>query len=200
MAKKAKQANAPSGKTAQPTFADLVHAVQIVGIRMNDLWAQRHVDDDAMPETLSLRGAEKAAGEVRLNREELVVLVQFTFRATDEQDKDVKVADAGARFVVRYRVPRELLESLPQEVVDEFATRNGIFNAWPYWREYLQTTMMRLGIPGIIAPVYRIPAARGRASAKKKAKARTAKTAQAKKDGRSTTGTTRKKRTPAKQA
>jgi preprotein translocase subunit SecB len=30
---------------------------------------------------------------------------------------------------------------------------NGIYNIWPYWREYVQTTTSRLGLPPLTLPV-----------------------------------------------
>jgi hypothetical protein len=36
-----------------------------------------------------------------------------------------------------------------------FAKTNGVFNAWPYWREFVQNTSARMGIPPITVPVFR---------------------------------------------
>ncbi|MGH7786494.1 MAG: hypothetical protein ACRERC_06475 [Candidatus Binatia bacterium] len=41
---------------------------------------------------------------------------------------------------------------LTDEVVSAFAQTNGTYNAFPYFREYLQGTCGRLGIPPVIAP------------------------------------------------
>ncbi len=48
------------------------------------------------------------------------------------------------------------LEGLEDRHLDAFAHINGIFNAWPYWREYVQSMSTRMAFP-IIAPVFRFP-------------------------------------------
>ena len=46
------------------------------------------------------------------------------------------------------------------EIGDDEAQRvadaNGVFNAWPYFRELLQSTMARCGLPAVLLPVLRI--------------------------------------------
>lgn len=39
--------------------------------------------------------------------------------------------------------------------LEAFARVNGLFHAWPYWREYVQNTMPRFGLPGFVAPLLR---------------------------------------------
>ena len=38
-----------------------------------------------------------------------------------------------------------------------FASLNGTYNAWPYLRELVQDLAARLGVPGLLLPVYRVP-------------------------------------------
>jgi hypothetical protein len=38
----------------------------------------------------------------------------------------------------------------------DFATVNAPFNAWPYWREFVQSSLNRLGLPPIALPLFRI--------------------------------------------
>jgi hypothetical protein len=38
-----------------------------------------------------------------------------------------------------------------------FASVNGLYNAWPYLREQMQTLTSRMGIPPLVLPVYRVP-------------------------------------------
>jgi hypothetical protein len=37
-----------------------------------------------------------------------------------------------------------------------FAGLNGVFNAWPYFREFLQSATTRMGIPQFVLPVFRV--------------------------------------------
>lgn len=38
---------------------------------------------------------------------------------------------------------------------EAFAQINGLFNAWPYWREFAQNLAARMGHPGFVVPVFR---------------------------------------------
>jgi len=38
-----------------------------------------------------------------------------------------------------------------------FAEYNGVYNAWPYFREFVQNITMRMGVPPLVLPVYRLP-------------------------------------------
>lgn len=52
-----------------------------------------------------------------------------------------------------YRVPAAL--SFSAETLDSFARFNAVFNAWPYWREYVQNATAQMGLPRLILPVFR---------------------------------------------
>ena len=59
-----------------------------------------------------------------------------------------------ATFVLTYFV--DSFENLQDENLRAFAATNGIYNAWPYWREYVQSTISRMGQPPITVPVFRL--------------------------------------------
>jgi hypothetical protein len=41
--------------------------------------------------------------------------------------------------------------------VQQFALANGTHNAWPYWREYAQTTVARLGLEPYVVGPFKLP-------------------------------------------
>jgi len=41
--------------------------------------------------------------------------------------------------------------------LDMFANVNGVFNCWPYWREFVQNITTRMGLPSLIVPLLKIP-------------------------------------------
>jgi preprotein translocase subunit SecB len=63
-----------------------------------------------------------------------------------------------ARFVVTYQVRSD--EGLNQSNYDAFAERNGIYNVWPYWREFVQSMTARMGLPPLTIPVFRVGTAK----------------------------------------
>jgi hypothetical protein len=79
-------------------------------------------------------------------------------------DARVVRSDAGGgRPLVLIRAAHELAYSLPKELkvssreLNAFAKTNAIFNAWPYWREFIQSTFARMDLPQPVLGVYRIP-------------------------------------------
>jgi len=38
-----------------------------------------------------------------------------------------------------------------------FGRVNGLFNAWPYWREFVQSMTVRMGLPPLTLSVFRLP-------------------------------------------
>jgi hypothetical protein len=48
-------------------------------------------------------------------------------------------------------------DALSPEQLNTFAYWNARFNAWPYWREYLSSTLNRAGLPRFLVPVMGVP-------------------------------------------
>lgn len=51
--------------------------------------------------------------------------------------------------------------ALDKKDLDDFAVVNAPFNAWPYWREFVQSSLTRLGLPAFVLPLFRIEEAEG---------------------------------------
>jgi len=56
-----------------------------------------------------------------------------------------------ARFLLTYSV--KSLDGLNTANFVAFGETNGLYNAWPFWREYVQATTARLGLPALTIPV-----------------------------------------------
>jgi len=59
-----------------------------------------------------------------------------------------------AAFVIIYKA--ESLEGLKRANFEAFGQSNGIYNAWPYWREFVQNTVARMNLPPLTIPVFRL--------------------------------------------
>jgi len=99
--------------------------------------------------------------EVQVDRKSgyIIVIAKFHFKAFAESkvakskvQKPVVVIEAS--FLLAYKI--ENFEGLTQEGFEQFANLNGIYNAWPYWREFVQNTIVRMGLPSLSIPVFRI--------------------------------------------
>jgi hypothetical protein len=59
-----------------------------------------------------------------------------------------------ASFVLTYAL--KSFDGIEDRNIEAFAQINAIHNAWPYWREFVQSTTARMGIPTVIVPVHRV--------------------------------------------
>jgi hypothetical protein len=82
--------------------------------------------------------------------------VQVVTGPQTEPVKDAKdpAIEMGISFALEYVLPGA--STFEDSVLSEFARVNGTFNAWPYWREYVQTTAARMGLPPLVIPVFRV--------------------------------------------
>lgn len=105
------------------------------------------------------------------------VRVRFELAARYDETAAGELLRIAAMFLLQYRLPS--FEGLSKSNFNAFGEMNGVYNAWPYWREYVQATTLRMGLPSITIPVYRpvvvTKAARAAPSAKAKQKKRTPK-------------------------
>lgn len=83
----------------------------------------------------------------------LVVIAHFVFQAFKEGE-DKNFATIEATFLLAYRISTR--EGLTDDHYQEFANMNGIYNAWPYWREFVQNTIARMSLPPLTIPVFRL--------------------------------------------
>jgi hypothetical protein len=72
------------------------------------------------------------------------------------EDESTKPYNLVASYRLIYSVPDE--DPLPRESdIENFMHWNAVYNAWPYWREYLASTMNRAGLPRFVVPIARMP-------------------------------------------
>jgi hypothetical protein len=83
----------------------------------------------------------------------ITVSTKFMTRAgtpsSEGQTDDVLRIEAEFRVV--YSV--DSMDGIEEKHVDAFGRMNGVYNVWPYWREYVQSTTVRLGFPPIVLPL-----------------------------------------------
>ena len=94
----------------------------------------------------------------------LVVTVMFSLQAHHKDTPKVDFLSLDTVFRLVYTL--ESVKGISQEQVDAFGQANGVFNAWPYWREYVQSTTVRMGLPPLVLPVFRISSRKPKAEAR----------------------------------
>lgn len=66
------------------------------------------------------------------------------------------IATVTATYVVKYAIAEG--ESPSEADLQAFAKTNGLYNVWPYWREFIANSIVRTGLPSYLAPVFKIGA------------------------------------------
>lgn len=131
--------------------------VQLRSVALQAATVNAAVDQLSPPPSLAPAQAHRA----RYRRsgdggERLQVAMDFEFRAVANGESDPTEADAvnlTATYLLEYSLPPDL--ELPEPALEQFAWLNGAYNAWPYWRELVQTVTGRVGLVAITVPVYR---------------------------------------------
>lgn len=153
----AKQTTVASRKTVRSKMALAVgvsERVELLHVFMTDSQARRNGFRGSLPGRIEMRidvqtEADKKQGTIR-------VRPHFTLD-TRYEDEDEEVLHIEATFQLDYRLPS--FAGLRKVNVEAFGELNGVFNVWPYWREFVQSTTVRMGLPPLTIPVHRLPGA-----------------------------------------
>jgi hypothetical protein len=97
-----------------------------------------------------------------------LVTVELALAAAEGSEEPIVPIKAGddplvgltALFILFYVYPGPKPPS-PAEL-EEFAWEQGLRDAWPYWREFAQSTINRMGLPGMTIGTFEREAPKGR--------------------------------------
>lgn len=99
-----------------------------------------------------------AAGDTRVEQSTGRVFVTVHFGLIAKRDEvaaaNTFVTRVSATFRLQYRLTSA--EGLDKRHYDAFGRLNGMFNAWPYWREFVQSMTVRMGLPTLIVPLLKV--------------------------------------------
>ncbi len=141
-------------KKPTPSLMDLAapvsERIEILEILLVDSKAKRTAARDHLPAKITLNVDTQTSVEKKAKI--ITVSARFAMSAEYEGAED-ELLRIEARFDLRYRVPS--FEGLLKANYDAFGEVNGVYNAWPYWREYVQSTTVRMGLPAPPVPVLR---------------------------------------------
>jgi hypothetical protein len=87
-------------------------------------------------------------------KNQIIVFVSFKFKSFSIDKPDKQIIGIAAEFLLTYTISG--FEGLTDKGIKEFGNLNGVFNAWPYWREFIQNTIARMNLPPLTIPVFRI--------------------------------------------
>jgi hypothetical protein len=131
----------------------LISSVELVRVRLVQARVESVIAEDDLGDGLtptwsySARAVENSADAMLVVRASL----------------DCKIVRVGSdRPMVRVQTTLDLDYRLPGDLgasraeLKAFAATNGIHNAWPYFREYVQSSFARMLLPPLVLPVFRV--------------------------------------------
>ena len=137
--------------------APVAERVKILRIVLADSKASRTSDAESnLSQDLDVK-IDISNVEIGIDAEEGIFVVKPSFKleAIREGSSNSSVfISIEASFVVVYSL--DSITDFNENHFKAFADTNGIFNAWPYWREFVQSMINRMGLPAITVPVFRV--------------------------------------------
>ncbi len=156
-------AEAGLGEKIEPTRSDLAGLaapvsarVEIQNIVLFECRVKQDREADLSKENLRITVDVPEVGCVAdRERKRITVTPAFILAAVRASTPDAApLFTIEASFKLTYSI--KAFDDLPDPNLEAFAQVNGVFNAWPYWRELVQSTSAKLGIRPIIVPVFRL--------------------------------------------
>lgn len=133
----------------------LIACAAIDGIRLLRTTANNSVDLSKPPdgmEPLSVTIEFSAEGRPT-PPQKLSFVVEYKITAKRPSGRESEV-ELGCAFELLYSIPDEVKPT--QEEIQAFADTNVVYNSWPYWREFVQNTITRMGLPPLTLPLFRV--------------------------------------------
>lgn len=131
--------------------------VELLGVTLASATVKSSIDPVALPSELSISNRYRATYErkIRDDTDFVYVEVDFDFAASPVRGDDPteSLVDLNATFLLVYSL--KPAAEFAEDALEHFAGMNGAYNAWPYWRELVQSVSGRVGLSGIVLPVFR---------------------------------------------
>ena len=131
----------------------IVSVVQIKDVRLYEGTCRSFVRPSESAENVVVQQSH-AHSILKSKTDELLIRVRFKLGVHEEGDEKKRQVEIRATYELSYRVPSK--KEFSDEEVDEFGRVNAVFNAWPYWREYVQGSLARMLMPSYTIPVFRV--------------------------------------------
>jgi hypothetical protein len=148
-----KKAVAPPGSGVPPVVLKMAQLVNLEAVRLYR--ASAHFFGITEGESLAEMDVKLEAGGRKMlgSTDLLQIFIGATFKFRPSTSSTKVLARVVCRFALDYRVADEVFfKSLTDTDIEAFARINGVHNAWPYMREYCQSTLGRMQLPGVVLP------------------------------------------------
>jgi len=135
-------------------LSQIISAIQIQDVRLVESRCHTSVRRSALPENIRVTMGHQVEWTMDPDTDsQLCVKVSFELGIMSEEE-DEQLAEVRGVFELVYVVPKP--EAFAREEFEGFSEVNGVFNAWPYWREQVHSSMARMSLPPITVPLHRV--------------------------------------------
>jgi hypothetical protein len=138
------------------SVSEVVPRVQIGEVRLDALASKRAsvVPEPGSEVTLTTNhgAGYRLAGQTRLDAR-----VRFSVKASAPDTPEAEFFTLTAVYYLMYESGSSLADVAPDKL-KAFIGVNAVHNAWPYWRELVQSTMTRMGLPPVTVPLLKLRA------------------------------------------
>ncbi len=133
----------------------IIGAVELKDVRLvkGDFWSAVGSPKEVGTVNIQIDGEAKTSRDGVPNGFAVDFTGKVTVRPMDGKPEAQPVIGIGVAFRLTYGLPANFKAT--DEELKAFADLNGTFNAWPYFREFVQTASARMGLPPIMIPVLR---------------------------------------------
>ena len=131
----------------------LIAEVEIEGVRLVEATAETKVRSPADTGAVDLLVNRTAGISERQENGTFFVIATISTRLVPEEAKEEPLVSIETSFELQYHLPKGF--RVDPQTLTTFAETNGIYNAWPYWREFVQSTLARMGLPPVVLPLLR---------------------------------------------
>ncbi len=128
---------------------------ELAGVRLSRVKASGDRPEDAIKDQMAFSIDVKAKQAEALPNQ-LIIEVGFrlTGKRKTESGKEKTVLCIESAFEITYQLRPEFAPTAEQ--IAAFKDGNAIFNCWPYCREHVQESLIRMGFPALALPFLRV--------------------------------------------
>jgi len=141
----------------QPSeLAALIAAVEIKNVRLVETSAKTNIHSPSeVGKTVGCSiDTSTHVKNVLSSPPSFCVIASMHFRLGGDKPEAEPAVSVKASFELEYQLPSGF--TVKQKELNDFAEINSVFNAWPYWREYIQNVFSRMNLPPMTLPLYRL--------------------------------------------
>ncbi len=140
--------------------ANVARYVQIENVSLNESHARLCVPREIALSKPAVKVKIEKSAKHSFTEDSKALVVDILFSSQlvpDGEAEELALVEVSCQFALEYRFD---VKGGPEgeergRYLQAFAEINGMYNAWPYFRELFQSSISRMGLPPIALPLYR---------------------------------------------